>query len=158
VRRRLETRLEKKPYTLRLTLIVSKKRVHKHAVKRNRVKRRIREAFRGVIQRGLQDDGEEAVESEAGIGNWVLRGYEYSVIPNLDVLRCEWPALVKYVRTGLRQVKVCFSLSSVLYGPGDVFAKVSVSFFLQKKAERAMIEREAMREFRENVERSDRGE
>ncbi|GAA6000812.1 hypothetical protein JCM10207_004671 [Rhodosporidiobolus poonsookiae] len=120
---------QRKPYTLDLTLMVSKKRVHKSAVIRERCKRRVREAVRLVVVRGAraQGEGEEgqrqggkggreglvlrerkdgARAGETGPGRWVLPGFHYVLsLSSLEVYRAPLPELVEQVREALGAVK-----------------------------------------------------
>jgi RNase P protein component len=105
VRRRLLNRLTKKPYMLALTIDVPKKKVSKLATRRNKIRKRIREAFRAIVQRGLQDDGETIIEADAGVRKWLMGGYEYIVKPEPDVYGCEWPLLVRSIRKALTETK-----------------------------------------------------
>lgn len=67
-----------KPYTLELTLLVGKKKVHKSAVVRERCKRRFREAVRLVVCRGASGiKGEEVVlqtGARDGPRKWLVPG------------------------------------------------------------------------------------
>lgn len=68
-----------KPYTMQLTLLVSKKKVHKHAVVRERIKRRFREAVRLVVLRAAKVDSDtkevkEGDEREMGPRRWLVPG------------------------------------------------------------------------------------
>ncbi|GAA6030074.1 hypothetical protein JCM8097_009242 [Rhodosporidiobolus ruineniae] len=109
-----------KPYTLSLTLMVGKKKVHKSAVIRERVKRRVREAVRLVVVRGAraeasEEKGEKGVrlrerkdggEWETGPRRWLLPGYHYVLsVPSLDLYRVPLPELVEHLRKALLAVK-----------------------------------------------------
>lgn len=77
VRKRLiRSKDDKKAWTMELTILVSKKRVNKLAVVRNRCARRLREAIRLVVARGAYvKDGEIAFDqAEEGPRNWLIPG------------------------------------------------------------------------------------
>ncbi|GAA5827089.1 hypothetical protein JCM3770_006690 [Rhodotorula araucariae] len=109
-----------KPYTLDLTLLASKKRVHKSACIRERCKRRVREAVRLVVVRGARaappregagDRGEAGLVlqeddlRETGSRKWLAAGHHYIMSITLEVYRCPLPVLVDKVRTALRAVR-----------------------------------------------------
>ncbi|KAM0751754.1 hypothetical protein T439DRAFT_379848 [Meredithblackwellia eburnea MCA 4105] len=112
-----------KPYSLQLTMLVGKKKVHKLATVREHIKRRFREAVRLVVVRGATgekvtgvngtDTGEKelVLEKEGelwkhGPRRWLLPGYSYVVIiPNLEIYRHPLPLLVEEVRKALIHVK-----------------------------------------------------
>ncbi|GAA5826092.1 hypothetical protein JCM11251_007160 [Rhodosporidiobolus azoricus] len=121
--------LQKKPkkrpsYTLDLTLLVSKKKVHKSAVVRNRCKRRVWEAVRLVVERGARGargegvgegaagsvsfvEGEREKKRETGPRKWLLPGYHYILtLSSLDIYRATpLPQLVDELGKGLKEVK-----------------------------------------------------
>ncbi|KAK4049754.1 hypothetical protein OIO90_005335 [Microbotryomycetes sp. JL221] len=104
------TRNRRKPYTLELTIIASKKNVHKHAVVRQRCKRRLEEAFRLVLVRGacLDDNGQLIFESnpdEVGPKKWVVPGFSYCATITLELFRHPLPSLVEQVRKALSALK-----------------------------------------------------
>ncbi|ORY90873.1 hypothetical protein BCR35DRAFT_312182 [Leucosporidium creatinivorum] len=100
----------KKSWRMELTLLASKKKVHKSAVVRGRCKRRFREAVRLVVLRGASG-GEEGVEikeewKEEGARRWLMPGYSYvASIPSLEIYRCPFPELVEAMRTALRTLR-----------------------------------------------------
>ncbi|GAA5929019.1 hypothetical protein JCM10213_004969 [Rhodosporidiobolus nylandii] len=112
-----------KPYTLSLTLFVSKKKVHKSAVVRERCKRRVREAVRLVVARGARAEEEQEGEGEGGKrvrlrerkdggewetgpGRWLLPGYHYILsLSSLEAYRMPLPDLVDEVRNALQAVR-----------------------------------------------------
>lgn len=68
----------RKPYTMELTIMVGKAKVHKSAVIRERCKRRLREAIRLVVTRGAgkKQEGEDVVydEEKRGVRKWLVPG------------------------------------------------------------------------------------
>ncbi|BGP37197.1 hypothetical protein JCM10449v2_001102 [Rhodotorula kratochvilovae] len=107
-----------KGFTMDLTLLASKKRVHKSAVIRERCKRRVREAVRLVVVRGARaaKEGEEGAVGglvlreedvrETGSRKWLAAGHHYIMsISSLEVYRMPLPVLVEQVRTALRAVR-----------------------------------------------------
>ncbi|GAA5850890.1 hypothetical protein JCM8547_009122 [Rhodosporidiobolus lusitaniae] len=121
----VRSKYRKKPWTLDLTLFVSKKKVHKSAVVRERVKRRVREAVRLVVVRGARageiEEGEEANKGQEGVrlrerkdggawetgpGRWLVPGFHYIFnIASLEAYRAPLPELVEEVRTTLKALK-----------------------------------------------------
>ncbi|KAM0792973.1 hypothetical protein ACM66B_002728 [Microbotryomycetes sp. NB124-2] len=104
------SRARRKPYTLELTIIAGKRKVHKYAVIRERCKRRLREAFRLVLVRAAKtnDQGEIVVEAEpneVGPKRWVVPGFSYVAIITLEMYRHPMPSLVDHVREALATLK-----------------------------------------------------
>jgi hypothetical protein len=69
----------KKAWRMELTLLVSKKKVHKSAVVRNQCKRRFKEAIRLVVMRGAKKGVHGDVETgedwrEEGPRRWLMPG------------------------------------------------------------------------------------
>lgn len=66
----------RKPFTMDLTIMVGKKKVHKSAVVRERCKRRLKEAIRMVVMRGAYKDREEVGfdPKKEGAGKWLVSG------------------------------------------------------------------------------------
>lgn len=69
----------KKSWRMELTLLVSKKKVHKSAVVRNTCKRRFREAVRLVVLRGANKGKDGVMEikedwREEGARKWLMPG------------------------------------------------------------------------------------
>jgi len=68
----------RKPYTMELTIMASKAKVHKSAVVRERCRRRFREAVRLVVTRGAgSKQGPEDVvydEMNRGVNKWLVPG------------------------------------------------------------------------------------
>ncbi|KAK4052172.1 hypothetical protein OIV83_002467 [Microbotryomycetes sp. JL201] len=100
----------RKPYTLELTILAGKRKVHKHAVVRERCKRRLREAFRLVLVRGARTNerGEIVIETEpndVGPKKWVVPGFSYVAVITLEMYRHPMSSLVDHVRKALASLK-----------------------------------------------------
>ncbi|GAA5886216.1 hypothetical protein JCM5296_003521 [Sporobolomyces johnsonii] len=103
----------RKPYTMDLTILASKKKVHKSAVIRERCKRRLREAVRLAVVRGARADGQEEgrvrLEEEdvrvLGPRKWLLPGYHYIASITLEIYRAPLPNLVEDVRKALKALR-----------------------------------------------------
>ncbi|GAA6022692.1 hypothetical protein JCM8202_002739 [Rhodotorula sphaerocarpa] len=102
----------RKPYTLDLTILAGKKKVHKSAVVRERCRRRVRECVRAVVVRNAdREEGGEGLRvgegevREVGPRKWLLPGYHYIMVISLEVYRCPLPDLVASVRTALTTLK-----------------------------------------------------
>lgn len=107
--RKLQLKRYRKPYSMDLTILVGKKKVHKSAVVRDRCKRRLRETIRLVVERGAREDGEEAIAFEEGMegpGKWLVPGFSYvASVPSLEIYRHPLPSLVETVRKALLKLK-----------------------------------------------------
>lgn len=78
--RRTMLKHDHKPYTMDLTIMVGKKKVHKSAVVRARIRRRFKEAVRMVVVRGARKPTKDEPAGLAfdqaleGPSHWLLRG------------------------------------------------------------------------------------
>ncbi|GEM09349.1 small nuclear ribonucleoprotein polypeptide A [Rhodotorula toruloides] len=98
VRRHLaQLKKQKKPYTMDLTIMAGKKKVHKSACIRDRCKRRFKEAVRMVVVRAAR-------KVENAPGGIAVR-YCYIVSIDLEMYRYPLPDLVEHVRTALLELK-----------------------------------------------------
>lgn len=119
-----------KPYTLELTLLVGKKKVHKSAVIRETCKRRFREALKLVVCRGASKSSHGGVELQSGARDgprkWLLpgerctcrecpkycwiadivTGYSYVGTLTLEMYRHPLPDLLETMRAALSSLKV----------------------------------------------------
>ncbi|BGP22138.1 hypothetical protein JCM10295v2_001026 [Rhodotorula toruloides] len=114
VRRHLaQLKKQKKPYTMDLTIMAGKKKVHKSACIRDRCKRRFKEAVRMVVVRAARKVENapggiavsEEVVGETGPRKWLMAGYCYIVSIDLEMYRYPLPDLVEHVRTALLELK-----------------------------------------------------
>ena len=123
-----------RPYTMDLTIVVSKKRINKLATVRNTIRKRIRACIRLAVQHGVFCEGgkrpqvgakrpgktpvareEEDVrlfmdEREAGTHKWLLPGHIYVMHPTLEVFQLPLPLLHQRVCQGLKAVRVSHTL------------------------------------------------
>lgn len=123
-----------RPYTMDLTIVVSKKRINKLATVRNTIRKRIRACIRLAVQHGVfcevgkqpqvasKKQGkaspareEEDVrlfmdEREAGTHKWLLPGHIYVIHPTLEVFQLPLPLLHQRVCQGLKAVRVSHTL------------------------------------------------
>lgn len=95
-----------KLYTMDLTIMVGKKKVHKSAVIRQRCKRRIKEAIR-VAVRGAKVEKEGIVfdKSREGPSHWLVPGFSYIANPTLEIYLHPFPDLVKTMQEALLHTK-----------------------------------------------------
>lgn len=100
----LERLIRDRPYVMRLTVITSKKRIHKSAVIRGQFRKRFRAIVRRCVQRGgaVQPDAER--ESPK---HWLLPGHYYVVHPLKTMLLADEAELSKQVEEALVESKVC---------------------------------------------------
>lgn len=119
-----------RPYTMDLTIVVSKKRINKLATVRNTIRKRMRACIRLAVQHGVFCEGgkraqvgapqkgkasaareeEEDVrlfmdEREAGTHKWLLPGHIYVMHPTLEVFQLPLPLLHQRVCQGLKAVR-----------------------------------------------------
>lgn len=96
-------------YKMDLTVVATKKKIHKDAVHRNAVRKRIRAAVRMVVQHGLTCNiMRRAVvnEGDAGPRHFLLPGHAYVFHTSTEVLTMPWHTMIASVRTGLLEVRV----------------------------------------------------
>lgn len=96
-------------YKMDLTVVATKKKIHKDAVHRNAVRKRIRAAVRMVVQHGLDYSIiRRAVvqEGDAGPRRFLLPGHAYVFHTSTEVLTMPWHTMIASVRTGLLEVRV----------------------------------------------------
>lgn len=118
----------KKGYTMDLTIMISKKKVHKSAVVREQCKRRFKEAIRLVVMKGayVEEGLVKFDQDNEGPRKWLVggklsflpfrsastdrsfpyySGFSYVASGTLELFRCDFPKLVEQVRTALRILK-----------------------------------------------------
>lgn len=90
-------------------IVCSKSAVHKDAVIRRKIARRIREAIKLIITRGAQPNetgsGISFAEKDIGEEKWLLPGHSYVVFAQLEAYRTPWPDLLKVIRDLLYNIK-----------------------------------------------------
>ncbi|KIM82750.1 hypothetical protein PILCRDRAFT_820047 [Piloderma croceum F 1598] len=98
-----------------LTFVVGKKAVHKNAVVRKRIVRRIKTVISLIVTRGadverigdtcavLKETTGLILNNDANINphQWIAPGWTYSIIPTLSIYRMPYPELVSILRDGL---------------------------------------------------------
>lgn len=107
-------RTEPSTYTMDLSIITSKKKIHKNASIRSQIRTKLRNAIRLAVQHGVVYDStqkELSATGERGIQNWLLPGHIYIVHTTLDVFQLPLPALLERVCIGLQAVKVGLPLA-----------------------------------------------
>lgn len=96
--RQAQLKRHHKPYTLELTLLVGKKKVHKSAVIRETCKRRFKEALRLVVCRGASKSAEGGIELKSGVRDgprkWLVPGESQSRAFKSRILKFRMPQMI----------------------------------------------------------------
>ncbi|GAA5897049.1 hypothetical protein JCM6882_007341 [Rhodosporidiobolus microsporus] len=141
-------------YALSLTLLASKKNVHKSAVVRNRCRRRVWEAMRVVVARGARATGQgkgkkvgeeggrvrfaEGGErwAETGPRRWLLPGYHYVMtLSSLELYRAvPLEQLVEELAVGLRELKRKAERATLNLRLSELALSLSPSFSLSSSS------------------------
>lgn len=100
----------KSSYRMKLNIIVTKRKVHKLAVVRSRIRKKIHAAIRKVAQPVMSARAEDAVLGTAmhrrHIRDYVLPGYRYTCLTSLELYAMPLAKLVILVERALREIHV----------------------------------------------------
>jgi hypothetical protein len=100
--------MQKKHYTMYLTIIVSKKKIHKLAFVRNKIRKKVRAAIRLVVQDGLRPlqgkDSSIEMTGKMGPAHYLLPGHRYTMQTSLEIYRMPLVEILGLVSDGLRRI------------------------------------------------------
>lgn len=117
------------PYTMSLTIIVSKNKIHKLAHVRNKIRKRIRAAVRLVVQSGILPSGRNSFSQApvTGPAHHLLPGHRYMMQTSLELYRMPMDKLVPLIKDAFRAVYV--RLPTIIHSLGIYSYEPSLSVY-----------------------------